>query len=124
MRKQIVALMIEQDGKFLAEKRKDSEDTCPGDIVFPGREIKPGETNEQALIREMKEELGIQIFDPELVHEADFDCEKKLRILWFKCKGFRGKIQNNEAKELIWADPEMFTYAVSRDAISTYLKSK
>ena len=127
MRKDIVALILENQGKILAEKRKQSKSTTPGDIIFPAGHVEDGETREKALYREMEEELGIRIYNPQLVHTADFDCEEKQRIFWYKCERWEGNIQTNEAEELLWIGPSesnRFTHQISRDALSAYFRSK
>jgi len=127
MRKYIVALILEHQGKILVEKRKQSKSTTPGDVVFPAGHVEDGETKEQALYREMTEEFGIKIYNPQLVHTADFDCEEKQRIFWYKCERWEGKIQTNEAEELLWIGPSesnRLTHQVSRDALSAYFRSK
>lgn len=127
MRKDIVALILEQDGKVLVEKRKQSKSTTPGDVIFPAGHVKSGETNEQALEREIKEELGIRIYEPRLVYLTDFDCEEKQRIFWYSCKRWEGEIQNNEAEELLWLSPSEFnilTHQVSKDALFSYFRRK
>jgi len=57
---EVVAAVIELDGKILCAQRKDS-----GELArkweFPGGKIEPGETNQQALEREIDEELGLLI---------------------------------------------------------------
>ena len=127
MRKVIVSLILEYQGKILGEKRQKSRSTSPGTVILPAGHVEEGETNEQAICREMEEELGIKIHNPQLVHTADFDCEEKQRILWYKCESWEGNIQNNEAEELVWVDPSelhRFTHQVTKDAISAYLRSK
>ena len=128
MRKNIVSLILEEDGQFLVERRRDSHSRDPGAITFPGGHVKASETNERALIRKMENELGIRIVDPQLVYQADFDGGNELqRISWYKCSGYEGAIQsNNEAEELLWISPEesdLLTYQVSRDALSAFLRS-
>lgn len=129
MRKKIVALILEKDNKVLVEKRKSSKKIDPNKIVFPAGHVENGETLEQALFREIKEELEIEISNPELVYSIDFDGpEEKQKIFWFKCDKFTGEITNNEAEEMIWIDPvteiNTLTYQVSRDALQSYLNKK
>ncbi len=124
MRKNIVALLLEKDGKFLAERRKETKATCPGDIVPPGGKVEIGETKKQALVREMQEELGIQIFGLRLIYKKDFDCEEQQRLHWYACERYEGTIQNNEAKEVLWIDPLKFTYDLTREAISAFYESR
>jgi 8-oxo-dGTP diphosphatase len=127
MRKEIVALILEHQGKILVEKRKQSKSTTPGDVIFPAGHVENGETRKQALYREMEEELGIKIYDIQLIHTADFDCEEKQRISWYSCKRWEGKIQTNEAEELLWINSsELYrlTHQVSRDALLVYFRNK
>jgi len=57
---EVVAAVIEKDGKILCAQRKDS-----GELArkweFPGGKVEPGETQQQALEREIDEELGVKI---------------------------------------------------------------
>ena len=56
----VVAAAIECDGRYLVARR-----TRPADVAgrweFPGGKVERGETGEQALIREIREELGVEI---------------------------------------------------------------
>jgi mutator protein MutT len=128
MRKEIVALILEKEGKILVEKRKMTNLTVPGTVIFPAGHVKLGETREQALIREMKEELGIEIHGLKLVCQKDFDCEEQQRIFWYSCEEYGGELQNNEAEELLWINPkidaDLLTHQISKDALNSYFKLK
>ena len=56
----VVAAAIERDGHYLVARR-----TRPADVAgrweFPGGKVEAGETEEQALIREIREELGVDV---------------------------------------------------------------
>lgn len=54
----VVAAIIERDGKILLAQRPDHADQA-GLWEFAGGKVEPGETQPQALIRELREELGI-----------------------------------------------------------------
>ena len=56
---QVVASIIHQDGKILATQRGYGE--YKGLWEFPGGKMEPGETEEQAIIREIREELNVEI---------------------------------------------------------------
>lgn len=56
----VVAAAIERDGRYLAARRTQPE-WAAGRWEFPGGKAEPGETEEQALVREIREELGVEI---------------------------------------------------------------
>jgi len=127
MRKDIVALILENEGKFLVEKRKNSKSTVPGSVIFPAGHVELVESNEQALIREMKEELNIDVYGLKLIYSSDFDCEEKQRIYWYSCNDYKGKIENHEADFLFWIEPseiETLTHEISRNALKAYISKK
>ena len=68
----VVGAMFEDEGKWLASKRDDK--MHDGKWEFPGGKIEPGETEEAALIRECKEELGwgIQPIERKMVIEHTY----------------------------------------------------
>jgi len=57
----VVAAIIRKDGKFLIAQRKNDRTSESGRWEFPGGKVRVGEHPEDALIREIKEELGIWI---------------------------------------------------------------
>jgi 8-oxo-dGTP diphosphatase len=127
MRKEYVALILEKDGRILVEKRKMTKRVHAGDIVFPSGAVEPGETKEEAILREMKEELGITLHGVRLVHQEDFDTQEEQRIYWFACDSFEGEIQKNEAEELLWIRPDeasLLTYDISRRALISFLSKR
>jgi 8-oxo-dGTP diphosphatase len=56
----VVAAAIERDGRYLAARRT-KPDWAAGRWEFPGGKVEPGESDEQALTREIREELGVAI---------------------------------------------------------------
>lgn len=67
----VVAAIIEKDGKIFATQRGYGE--FKGGWEFPGGKIEEGETPEQALIREIKEELDTEIEVGELIDVVEYD---------------------------------------------------
>lgn len=59
-RKIVVAAVIERDGLFLAARRTEPP-ALAGLWEFPGGKVEPGEDDAAALIRECREELGVEI---------------------------------------------------------------
>ncbi len=58
--KQVTAAIIRKDGKILIAKRS-GDDECPLMWEFPGGKLEAGETLEECIVREIKEELGLDI---------------------------------------------------------------
>ena len=55
----VVAAAIVRDGRVLAARRTQPANVA-GRWELPGGKVDPGETPEQALVRELREELGIE----------------------------------------------------------------
>ena len=55
---EVVAAVIEDDGRYLITQRKPTA-VLPLKWEFPGGRVEPGETPEQALVREIKWRIGI-----------------------------------------------------------------
>ena len=69
---EVVGAAIIKDNKVLAMQRGEQM-TLPGMWEFPGGKIEANETEEQALIREIKEELNITIEIRDYINEASYD---------------------------------------------------
>ncbi|MFJ4223709.1 (deoxy)nucleoside triphosphate pyrophosphohydrolase [Microbacterium sp. NPDC089695] len=57
---EVVAAVIERDSEILVCRRR-PEKAAGGKWEFPGGKLEPGETNSEALVREIQEELGVAI---------------------------------------------------------------
>lgn len=53
--------LIQKDGRFLATRRSAVNDYKPGEWDVPGGTVHAGETMEQALVREVLEETGLEV---------------------------------------------------------------
>lgn len=67
----VVGAAIVRDGHILAVERSETM-TLPNLWEFPGGKIEPGETKEEALTREIQEELGLTIVVDEFINTARF----------------------------------------------------
>jgi nucleoside triphosphatase len=106
-----------------------------GKYVVPGGHIELGETMEEALTREVKEETGMSIYEPKFLLFTEFvygkEFWKKRHFLFFdfaaKTKSTKVKL-NDEAEEHIWVKPKVaLTLPVepySLSAIRKYLESR
>ncbi len=71
----VLGIMKNTQGKVLIVNRVHPEKTSDGQVLswaFPGGNIHTGETDEQALAREMKEETGYEVKVGEKISERDF----------------------------------------------------
>ena len=68
---EVVAAIIQRDGAYFATQRGYGE--FEGMWEFPGGKIEPGETPENALKREIQEELGIDITIDKFLCTTDYD---------------------------------------------------
>jgi len=94
-----VEAIISKDNSLLFLRRKNSP--AKGQWWFPGGRIRKGETLEEALYREVKEETGLQVIKSKLinVYSRIFDERHDITIAYLcKCKGNK-IILNNEHTE-------------------------
>ena len=102
----VVAGLILQNDKLLICQRPNFKDH-PLKWEFPGGKIKNDETNEEALIREINEELSINILNYEELISYNFnykDLNKRVFIYFYLVNNFSGKVLNNFHKELKWIE--------------------
>lgn len=102
--KTCVSGVLVRNGKFLAGKRRSSDSADPGYIEIPGGHVETGESLHDALLREMKEELGIQVLKMERLrigYHKTTDGERQ-RIYYFHVEKWKGKIRPTEAEMLYW----------------------
>ncbi len=74
-----------------------------GKWEFPGGKIDPGEENTEALIRELHEELGIDVNVPEFLFDIDFEYpEKCVTLHIFRVEDFKNAPVGCEGQVLQW----------------------
>ncbi len=123
----VVAGILTKNGKFLVEKRRDNDEADPGYVEIPGGHVREGESLENALRREMKEELGIEVERMKLVSEslATATNGEKQRIHYFHVERWTGIIKSKEAEKVYWeSQVSGLSVAPDRAAIESLLKPK
>ena len=109
------AALIDPEGRVLLQQRAPGR-AMAGLWEFPGGKVEPGETPEAALIRELREELGIET-EAACIAPAAFASEpldeRHLLLLLYICRKWRGIPAPLDAVALRWARPaEMFALSM------------
>ena len=100
---EVVAAVVERDGRYLITRRLEGTHLA-GLWEFPGGKMLPGEKPEDALRRELQEELGVQAEVGELIETVDWTYpEKGVRLLFFRC-ALRGEPCPRERQEMLWVE--------------------
>lgn len=102
---EVVAAIICHDGKILATQRGygDFKDGWE----FPGGKVEQGESPEQAIIREIKEELDVEINPEKLVTTVEYDYPTfHLTMHCFLSTVREGKIALLEHEQAKWLTPD------------------
>ena len=99
--------LVDADGRVLIARRPADKDMA-GLWEFPGGKVDPGERPEQTLIRELKEELGIQVQEaclaPLTFASHQYEAFQLLMPLWI-CRKWDGEPKALERQELAWVRP-------------------
>lgn len=97
----VVAAIIVKKDRIFATQRGYGE--FKGGWEFPGGKIEEGETPQQALIREIREELDTEIEVSELVERVEYDYPQfHLSMDCFLCKIKSGKLVLKEHEDAKW----------------------
>lgn len=99
--------LVDVDGRVLLARRPPGR-SMAGLWEFPGGKVEEGERPEEALIREMSEELGITIAEPCLapLTFASHTYETfHLLMPLYACRRWQGVVTALEGQELAWVRP-------------------
>src|ERR1035438_7860352 len=99
---EVSAALIFRAGKLLITQRH-AKSHLGGLWEFPGGKREPGESFEQCLVREIREELGLEISAGKLFEEVVHAYpEKSVRLKFFICKILSGKPQPLDCAAVKW----------------------
>ena len=103
----VAVALIDPDGRILLAQRPEGK-SMAGLWEFPGGKIEPGESPEATAIRELREELGIEVREPCLApltfashRYEDFHLLMPLYV----CRRWTGTVRGREGQALKWVRP-------------------
>ena len=100
---EVVAAIIMRGGKILATQRGSGD--LAGGWEFPGGKMEPGETPEEALVREIREELDAGIAVDSFITTVDHDYEAfHLTMHCYLCSVAEGRLKLLEHSAAQWLD--------------------
>jgi mutator protein MutT len=107
----VAAGLVFHHGELLITQRR-PHDHLGGLWEFPGGKVEPDETFETCLVRELREELGIEIAVGEMIEDLTHRYpEKTVRLKFFLCRLLHGDAQPIHCHALAW---------ISRDQLADY----
>ncbi len=94
--------IILRDSRVLVTRRREGTHLA-GSWEFPGGVILPGETAEDALRRELKEELGVNVERATLIHRQSHSYpDRDVELHFFLCTGVEGEPSGLEGQDARW----------------------
>ena len=103
----VVAGILERNGQILICRRRADQ---PHGLKweFPGGKTEAGESPQQALVRELREELGIES-EPALEmtrYEFTYPDKKPILLIFLRVPGWTGEVENRIFEAMVWEHPE------------------
>ena len=103
----VACALVDIDGRVLIAKRPPGRPLA-GLWEFPGGKVEPGEQLEEALIRELGEELGIDVstscLAPFTFASHSYETFHLLMPLYL-CRTWQGQVEAREGQEIAWVRP-------------------
>ena len=103
----VAAALVDADGRILVSQRPEGR-SLAGLWEFPGGKLEPGERPEQALVRELAEELGLVVGEAcltPLSFASHAYPAMHLLMPLFLCRRWKGIAQGREGQALRWLRP-------------------
>jgi mutator protein MutT len=109
---EVAIAVVHRDGQVLIARRPEGTHLA-GLWEFPGGKVEAGETPAQCLVRELREEMGIDVEVGAPYERLEFVYpERHVRIHPFACRLLAGEPQPHGCAELRWVRPaELGEYA-------------
>lgn len=110
-----MCMIYDDKGNILVQDRLNPD--WPG-LTFPGGHVEYGESFSESVIREVKEETGLDIENPILCGVKQFQTMDDARyvVLFYKTNSFSGTITSSEEGEIFWIQrSELKNYVLADD---------
>ena len=102
----VTAAILENGSKVMIAKRKEGKHLA-GFWEFPGGKIEDGETAENCLRRELKEEFSIEVEVMDYIGESIFEYPgQRIKLLAYTGKIIQGEIKLHDHEKVEWVKPE------------------
>ena len=101
----VAAILRDADGRVLLAQRTEGRELA-NLWEFPGGKLEPGETPEQALVRELREELGVEASVGEALICVRLDSPGRCLLLDVREVSYSGQPQGMEGQALVWVLPQ------------------
>ena len=98
------AALVDENGRILVQKRPEGKPMA-GLWEFPGGKVETGETPEAGLVRELNEELGIEVKEPDLepvAFASEAVTDQHLILLLYVCRQWSGQIESTDLLDMQW----------------------
>lgn len=110
-----MCMIYDNNGNILVINRKNPD--WPG-VTFPGGHVEKGESFVESVVREVKEETGLDIDNPQLCGSKQFQDKEDNRyvVLFYKTNRFSGQLKSSDEGEVFWIPrSELQNYNLSVD---------
>lgn len=102
-----VVFAIIEGKKMLLEKRLEPDDEYFGYTIVPGGGVEEGESWENALLREIHEECGVEVVEYEVITSFEHLVSQKNKMVGqlYLVRGYKGNVVNQEVGKAkhVWA---------------------
>ena len=99
----VVAALLERDGRVLIARRR-PDGPHPLKWEFPGGKVEPGESHHSALVRELHEELAIEVESASEVarYEYQYPGRSAILLVFYRVERFTGEPRNLVFERIEW----------------------
>lgn len=119
-----VSFLLIEDDRILLEKRALTKESDPGLVAIPGGHIEKGESQEEALYREIEEELKVEALSSTYLCSLYHPTTELQLIHYYVISSWHGDIEAIEADEVFWQPIRKCDLDIAADniALKEYLR--